>query len=171
MSDPQQRPALSISFKNVPKTSRPTAEMFLGGEEKARQVVEDKVKDSSEEEEEEEEAWLQAGLVVSIKNTGLANGQYYGKTGIIKRVIEEYGGEIHVAGGDIIKLDQAECSTVLPAVQSDGLVVRGQYRSRRVKVIAIGEKDVEVELVEGSKSGHRIILLTSYICRHIAIDS
>ncbi|PJF19343.1 hypothetical protein PSACC_00869 [Paramicrosporidium saccamoebae] len=159
------RKTLSIAFnKGTTKTARPTAEQFLQDEkpEPVHKVV--------SEEELEDIPWLQVGLVVRIENRKLADGKYHGKTGIIRRIIEQFGAEVHVEGGDILQLDQDDCSAMLPPIGQDGLVVLGEYKDTRVKVIRV-EKDVEVELCEGRKSGHMVILPTLHVCKHIAIKS
>lgn len=156
---------LSIVFnKGTTKTARPTAEQFLQDEkpESVQKVVLEEVL--------EDIPWLQVGLVVRVQNRALADGKYHGKTGIVRRIVENFGAEIHVEGGDILRLDQDDCTVMLPPLGQDGLVVLGEYKDMRVKIIRV-EKDVEVELCEGRKSGHRVILPISHVCKHIAINN
>lgn len=122
---------------------------------------------------EEEEAWLQVGLVVQIQEMTLSHGLYNGMTGIIKAVVGPggYGAEVQVTNGDILRLDQDNIKPLLPSPGDFGLMVRGTYKDTKVRVIAMGKDDVEVELEEGRRAGHRLLLPPGYVSRHIAIKS
>lgn len=105
-----------------------------------------------------------------ILNRSLHDGAYHHQIGIVKRIVETYGGEIHLENGDVILLDQEECETVVPAVGQSGMCVRGRWREEgRVRVVS-GGREVEVELEEGPRAGHRLLLPLSSVCRHIAIN-
>lgn len=114
------------------------------------------------------DAWLVPGLVVRVLNADLADGVYRGKTGVVKRVVETYGAELLMENKDIIQVDQDDCETVIPRLDAPALVVRGDYRQCQVLVRAIG-RDIEVELLDGPRKGHRLLLPASCICRHMAL--
>lgn len=120
---------------------------------------------------EEEEAWAQVGLVIRIQELTLSNGLYNGMTGIIKSVVGpgNYGADVQVTNGDILRLDQDNMRTVLPSPGDFGLIVRGAYRDTKVRVISLGKEDIEVELEEGRRTGHRLLIPSDYVSRHIAI--
>lgn len=121
-----------------------------------------------------DEAWLQAGLVVRVRNAELGDGAYWQRIGIVRRVVDVFGGEVHMVegggeGGDVVRLDQDECETVVPPVGESVLVVRGLYKDLRARVVRAGA-EVEVELEEGARRGHRLLLPASLLCRHIAVS-
>lgn len=116
------------------------------------------------------EAWLVPGLVVQVLNDNLADGAYRGRTGVVKRVVETYGAELLMDNQDIIQVDQDDCETVIPRLDAPALVVRGDYQRCQVLVRAIG-RDIEVELLDGPRKGHRLLLPSSHICRHMALTS
>lgn len=118
-----------------------------------------------------EEPWLQAGLVIRVAEKNLSNGKYDGMTGVIQNVFHEYGGKIKMSNGDVLKLDQDDCQAIIPAEGEQGVLVRGPYKSMRVRVLLLTAREAEVELEEGRKTGHRVLVPQSWVCRHVAIKS
>jgi DNA/RNA-binding protein KIN17 len=56
-------------------------------------------------------------LIVKVMAKKLADGKYYKKKGVVRRVHEQYVGEIKMLNSStVIKLDQAQLETVIPAV-------------------------------------------------------
>ena len=121
---------------------------------------------------EEEGAWLLPGLVVRLLNHSLNNGAFFHQVGIVRRTVDVFGGEVHMETGDVIVVDQEECEPVLPAVGQCGICVRGKWVDEgKVRVVAMGkEGEVEVELEEGKRAGHRLLLSSLHVGRHIAIN-
>lgn len=119
----------------------------------------------------EDEAWPQVGLVVRVREATLSSGLYDGMAGIVKAVVGSggYGADIQTANGDILRLDQDNLQTMVPSPGDLGLIVRGPYRDTKVRIVSLGKDDVEVELEEGRRAGHRLLLPASHVSRHIAI--
>jgi hypothetical protein len=88
--------------------------------------------------------------------------------GVVDKVIGKYVGEICMLdSGDVIRIDQAELETVLPAPGNPVLVVNGAYRGTRGKLLCINSKtfQAEVELREGSSQGQHIWLEYEDVCK------
>lgn len=117
--------------------------------------------------------WLQVGLVVRILESNLFGGLYYGRTAIVKRVIHDYGGELQVDNGDLIILDQDDCTTIVPTRDECGLLLDGEYAGVKARITLSASKgdEVEVELEEGSRAGLRLLIPSSCISKHIAINN
>ena len=63
--------------------------------------------------------WLTKGVVVKVINKKLADGAYYKLKGVVKAVHDQYVGEIEMLdSGDVIKIDQTFCETVVPVTPS-----------------------------------------------------
>lgn len=120
---------------------------------------------------EEEEAWLQVGLVVQVQETTLSAGMYSGMAGIVKTLVGPggYGADVQVANGDVLRLDQDDLRPAVPSPGEFGLVIRGNYGDTKVRVVSLDKDGVEVELEEGRRTGHRLLLPASHVSRHIAI--
>jgi hypothetical protein len=162
------KPKVSLSFKSRSVTRPATVDLFPSKEEQDDISPMD---DGNTEKVPDDEPWLQAGLVVCILNDTLAEGRYYRRTGIVRRVIDTFGGEVHV-GNDILKLDQDDLQTVIPEPSEYALVITGQYQDLRVKIIGKSQsgREVEVEIDEGPKTGHYVLLPLSNVCKHIAVS-
>lgn len=88
--------------------------------------------------------------------------------GVVDKVIGKYVGEISMLdSGDVIRIDQAELETVLPAPGNPVLVVNGPYRGTRGKLLGIDSKtfQAEVELREGSSHGQHVWLEYEDVCK------
>ena len=164
----ENKPKVSLSFKSKPPTRPTTVDLFPTKEEQKDTIP---IDDGTVEKVSDDEPWLQAGLVVSILDDTLAEGRYHRKTGIIRRVIDKFGGEVHV-GNDILKLDQDDLQTVIPGPSEYALVIAGQYQDLRVKIIRMSQSgwEVEVEIDEGPETGHSVLLPLSHVCKHIAVS-
>jgi len=75
--------------------------------------------------------WIIPGLVVKILNKNIADGQFYGKKGVITKVIDLYVAQVKLPeNGIVIKIDQAHLETVIPALDSTVAIVNGKYRGK-----------------------------------------
>jgi DNA/RNA-binding protein KIN17 len=84
-----------------------------------------------EEEDHIKDYWIIPGLVVKILNKTIADGQFYGKKGIITKVIDLYVAQVKLPeNGIIIKIDQSHLETVIPALESTVAIVNGKYRGK-----------------------------------------
>ncbi|KAG1664589.1 hypothetical protein FOA52_012532 [Chlamydomonas sp. UWO 241] len=76
--------------------------------------------------------WLVPGIVVKVMSKELKEHGYYKAKGTVERVIDKYVGEISMAdSGDVVRVDQAQLETVLPAPGGKVIVVNGRHRGRR----------------------------------------
>lgn len=71
--------------------------------------------ESKKEQQNRKDYWLAKGIVVKVTNKKLADGAYYKLKGVIKQVHDKFVGEIEMLdSGDVIKIDQDYCETVIP---------------------------------------------------------
>lgn len=73
------------------------------------------LEESKKEQQKRKDNWITKGIVVKVVNKKLADGAYYKLKGVIKQVHDTYLAEIEMLdSGDIIKIDQTFCETVIP---------------------------------------------------------
>lgn len=88
--------------------------------------------------------------------------------GVVDKVVGKYVGEVAMLdSGDVIRIDQAELETVLPAPGGRVLVVNGSYRGTKGKLLGIDAKkfQAEVELLGGSADGQCVWLDYEDVCK------
>lgn len=57
--------------------------------------------------------WLAVDIVVKVLNKTVGDGAYYKKKGVVRRLVDRFTGEVEMLdGGDVLRLDQADCETV-----------------------------------------------------------
>lgn len=91
--------------------------------------------------------WLTPNIVVKILNKKLLGGALYKQKGVVVRVIDRYVGEIRLLGpgadgappGSLLRIDQAELETVLPALGKLVRVVNGVYRGEIAVLLELDE--------------------------------
>ena len=104
------------------------------------------------------DGWVKPGIVVKVISPGLRIHGYYKQKGVIKKLIDAYIAEIEMIGtGDIVRVDQAELETVLPAVGGKLLILKGPHEDCIAELtgIDIERFSVEVRLLNGSEKGHK----------------
>jgi DNA/RNA-binding protein KIN17 len=88
---------------------------------------------------------------------------------VVSRVIDKYVGELTmVDSGDVIRVDQEELETVLPAPGGSVLVVNGQYRGARgvLEGLDVKRYQAEVEIVsKGPWAGQRVWFDYEDVCK------
>ena len=95
-----------------------------------------------------------ASLVLQVMSKELQEQGYYKKKGTIVAVKSPYVGEIEMAdSGDVLRVDQAQLETVLPAPGGQVMVVVGKHRGQRGAMLGVHAEDfqAEVELTDGTK--------------------
>jgi hypothetical protein len=65
---------------------------------------------------ERKDYWLHVGIVVKVLNRKVGDGKYYKEKGTVERVIDRYVGEVRLADGVRLRLDQQDLETVIPKV-------------------------------------------------------
>lgn len=97
---------------------------------------------------EEEFAWICPNIVVKVLNPDLDDGNFYKQKGVIIRVYEHFIAEIQMLKIDaVIKIDQVELETVLPAPGNEVLFVgKGNYHGLRARLEGIDEKSFSARI-------------------------
>lgn len=103
-------------------------------------------------------AWIKAGIVVKVLSPALRIHGYYKQKGVIKRIVDSYLAEIEMLNSkDIVRVDQAELETVLPAIGGRLLILKGAHEDCIAEVtgLDIDKFSVEVKLLMGSEKGQK----------------
>jgi len=96
--------------------------------------------------------WLAEDIVVKVMNKRLNGGAYYKQKGVVEQVAGSYTAHVRMsASGDLIKLDQDDLETVIPAAGGRVLIVNGRGRGERGTLADLDESHfcVNVELASG----------------------
>jgi len=98
----------------------------------SKKVKHEKTKQLFEEVEDEvRDYWIVPGIIVKLLNKNIGNGQFYGKKGIVTQCIDLYVAVVKIIeNGIIMKIDQSQLETVIPAIESPVAIVNGKYRGR-----------------------------------------
>ncbi|CAD8096324.1 unnamed protein product [Paramecium sonneborni] len=84
--------------------------------------------------------WIQENIVVKVIDKQLNNGKYYGKKGIVRRVLDQYGGliEIQSSNKEKVIIDQKFLQTVIPKIGNLVMILKdGQHRGKVGKLESI----------------------------------
>lgn len=103
--------------------------------------------------------WLMDGIVVKVINKHVGEGKYYKKKGVIVKVHDLFVAEVRMLdSGHVLKIDQADLETVIPAIGNAVLVVNGPYKGETATMLALDEKRfcVSVRLETGASAGKEI---------------
>ncbi|KAK2078997.1 hypothetical protein QBZ16_002687 [Prototheca wickerhamii] len=101
--------------------------------------------------------WLAPGITVKVMSKALQEHGYYKQKGIVSRVLDDFVGEIEMLdSGDIIRVDQEELETVIPAPGGRVLVVAGEQRGAKGTLEALDTGAFQaLVLLEGEKEPKR----------------
>lgn len=101
--------------------------------------------------------WLFKGIIVKLVSKKLGS-KYYKMKGEVISVIDNYTAQIELDDGTIIKVDQSDLETVIPALGRDMLIVNGAYRGTKACLLEILEDKymVKLKLKEGTFNGRVI---------------
>lgn len=81
--------------------------------------------------EDDRDDWLFVGLIVKVLNKTLAGGKYYKNKGRITKITDTYLADVTLLDSNtVIKIDQEELETVIPAIDKDVMIVKGKHRGR-----------------------------------------
>jgi len=105
--------------------------------------------------------WLFPNLIVKILNKKLLNGRLYKQKGVVLHVHDRYVGEVRLlndASSIIVRIDQEELETVLPAPGKVVRVVNGPYRGELASLVAIDEAEysARIRLESGLLRGREV---------------
>ena len=108
--------------------------------------------------------WLAEGIVVKVMSKALKDKGLYKQKGVVQRVIDRYVGEIKMLeGGLVVRVDQAELETVIPALGGLVLIVNGAYRGSIARLLAVDTDNfcAKVQIGKGAYDG-RILPKVEY---------
>jgi len=112
--------------------------------------------------------WLFEGIVVKVMARELAAQGYYKAKGAVTRLIDRYVAEVTlVDSGDVIRVDQAQLETVLPAPGGGVRIVRGAHRGASATLLGV---DVDrfkarVRVRRGPADGRELELDYEDVCK------
>ena len=112
--------------------------------------------------------WLFEGIVVKVMARELAAQGYYKAKGAVTRLIDRYVAEVTlVDSGDVIRVDQAQLETVLPAPGGMVRIVRGAHRGASATLLGV---DVDrfkarVRVRRGPADGRELELDYEDVCK------
>lgn len=111
--------------------------------------------------------WLHPNIVVKILNKQVGGGQYYGQKGVIKAVHETYTAEIRLDSGTVLKIDQDDLETVLPALGANVVIVNGAYRGETATLKSIDKENfcANVSILAGPARGRIVSKAYEDICK------
>jgi DNA/RNA-binding protein KIN17 len=105
--------------------------------------------------------WLFDGIVVKIMAKELAPQGYYKAKGVVRAVVDRYVAEVSLLeGGDVIRVDQAQLETVLPAVGGGVRVLKGAHRGAAGVLLSldVARFKARVRLRRGAADGRELEL-------------
>ncbi|KAF8092108.1 hypothetical protein N665_0424s0040 [Sinapis alba] len=113
--------------------------------------------------------WLFQGIVVKVMSKALADKGYYKQKGMVRKVIDNYVGEIEMIDSKhMLRVDQEELETVIPQIGGLVKIVNGAYRGSNAKLLGVDTEKfcAKVQIEKGVYEG-RVIKSIEYedICK------
>lgn len=103
--------------------------------------------------------WLCTGITVKVMNKQLRDGKYYKQKGTVEKVVDRYTAHVRMhAAGELLKLDQDDLETVIPAEGGKVRIVNGLYRGAVAKLtkIDVQKFSVSLKVVDGAHAGREL---------------
>jgi len=111
----------------------------------------------------EDDPWVHPNLIVRIKDKELKNGEYFNKKAKIIQIIDEFVAELEVLDNKAkIKIDQLLLEAVIPAINSSVIILCGDHKWEKGKLIEINLKEKYV-IVE--KDNQQLYIAINGICK------
>jgi len=113
--------------------------------------------------------WLFEGIIVKVMSKALAEKGYYKQKGVVKKVIDNYVGEIKMLDSKhVLRVDQKELETVLPQIGGMVKIVNGAYRGSNARLLGVDTEKfcAKLQIEKGVYDG-RVIKSIEYedICK------
>ncbi|XP_056849281.1 KIN17-like protein [Raphanus sativus] len=113
--------------------------------------------------------WLFQGIVVKVMSKALADKGYYKQKGVVRKVVDNYVGEIEMIDSKhVLRVDQEELETVIPQIGGLVKIVNGAYRGSNARLLGVDTEKfcAKVQIEKGVYEG-RIIKSIEYedICK------
>jgi len=112
--------------------------------------------------------WIIENIVVKIINKDLADGKYYKQKGVVKKVMDKYIAVVKmIDSGDILKIDQSQLETVIPALGGRVKVVNGAYRGEEGTLLILNtdKYKAQLRLETGNRTSSSIYCDYEDICK------
>jgi len=112
--------------------------------------------------------WLMEGILVKVMNKELADGKYFKRKGVVKKVIDKYVGLVKILdSGDLLKVDQEQLETVIPAIGGKVRIVNGAYCGEEgtLRAVEMEKFSAKVEICSGPYTGTVIEAPYEDICK------
>lgn len=85
-----------------------------------------------------QEDWLHTGIVVKCLNKKVGGGKYYKQKGVIIKIEDTFIAHLKMLdSGDVLRVDQADLETVVPAVGGAVVIVNGKGRGCRAQLLEL----------------------------------
>ena len=97
------------------------------------------------------EEWIAPGIIVKVMNNRVGGGKYFKQKGNVVSVEADlFTGIISMLdSGDVLKIDQQDLETVVPALGKTVLIVNGKHRGKRATLTALNVEafsaDIEMD--------------------------
>ncbi|CAL1387327.1 unnamed protein product [Linum trigynum] len=113
--------------------------------------------------------WLYEGIIVKVMSKSLAEKGYYKQKGVVRKVIDNYVGEIEMLESKHrLRIDQVELETVIPQVGGLVKIVNGAYRGSNARLLGVDTDNfcAKVQIEKGIYDG-RVLKAVEYedICK------
>ncbi|XP_033147030.1 KIN17-like protein [Brassica rapa] len=113
--------------------------------------------------------WLCQGITVKVMSKALAEKGYYKQKGVVRKVIDNYVGEVEMIDSKhVLRVDQEELETVLPQIGGLVKIVNGAYRGSNAKLLGVDTDKfcAKVQIEKGVYEG-RVIKAIEYedVCK------
>jgi DNA/RNA-binding protein KIN17 len=144
-----------LTASKIPSSSSNSLDSIMHEQEKRREL------------EGRKDHWLHPNIVVKILNKDLGQGQYYKQKGTVLSVEETYVAKIRLESGTVLKVDQDDLETVLPAIHAHVLIVNGAYRGETAVLQSINQDkfNANVSILAGAARGRVVTKAYEDICK------
>ena len=139
----------------VPTSSTNSLDSIMEAQERRREV------------EGRKDYWLHPNIVVKILNKEVGHGQFYNQKGTVVEIEDKYLAKVRLENGTILKVDQDDLQTVLPALHSHVLIVNGAYRGETAVLHSINQDkyNTSVSILAGPARGRVLTKAYEDICK------
>jgi DNA/RNA-binding protein KIN17 len=141
------------------------------GDKRKRSALDELMKEEEKKKERmnRKDYWLFEGIIVKVMSKALAEKGYYKQKGVVKKVIDNYVGEIKMLDSKhVLRVDQKELETVLPQIGGMVKIVNGAYRGSNARLLGVDTEKfcAKVQIEKGVYDG-RVIKSIEYedICK------
>ncbi|KAF2296059.1 hypothetical protein GH714_035896 [Hevea brasiliensis] len=113
--------------------------------------------------------WLCEGIIVKVMSKTLSEKGYYKQKGVVRKVIDNYVGEIEMLESKhVLRVDQEELETVIPQIGGLVRIVNGAYRGSKARLLGVDTEKfcAKVQVDKGIYDG-RVLKAVEYedICK------